>query len=147
MEKTGPKRLNHKEMGERSEVIIAARLVSVGYIVLKPLGENHRYDLVIEDADRKFWRVQCKTAWISKDQQTIRFNSCSNHYAYTWQKDTMTKRHYRGEVEYFAVYNPDLEKVYFVPVDDVGITQVTLRLTPPKNNQLQKVNMAKDYEL
>jgi hypothetical protein len=49
-------------MGERSEAIIIGRLGYSGYTVLKPYGENQRYDLVIEDADRHFWRVQCKTA-------------------------------------------------------------------------------------
>ncbi len=81
-----PERFNHKEMGERSEAVVIGRLVYAGYTVLKPYGENQRYDLVIEDADRRFWRVQCKTAWLSKDQKTIHFNTCSNHYAYTWQK-------------------------------------------------------------
>jgi hypothetical protein len=37
-----PKRLNHKEMGERSEAIIIGRLVYAGYTVLKPYGENQR---------------------------------------------------------------------------------------------------------
>jgi PD-(D/E)XK endonuclease len=142
-----PKRLNHKEMGERSEAIIIGRLVHAGYTVLKPFGENQRYDLVIEDADRNFWRVQCKTAWSSKDQKTIKFATCSNHYAYTWQKNTMTRRHYRGEVEYFAVYSPDLDKVYLIPVDHVGTTQAILRRVPAKNNQQQGVRMAQDYEL
>jgi PD-(D/E)XK endonuclease len=142
-----PKRLNHKEMGERSEAIIIGRLVYSGYTVLKPYGENQRYDLVIEDADRKFWRVQCKTAWLSKDQTTIIFNPCSNHYAYTWQKNTMTRRHYRGEVEYFAVYSPDLDKVYFIPIDQVGTTQANLRLTATKNKQEKNIRWASDYEL
>ncbi len=60
-----PKLFNHKEMGERSEAIIMRRLAHAGYTVLKPLGENQRYDLIIEDAERKFWRVQCKTAWLN----------------------------------------------------------------------------------
>jgi hypothetical protein len=58
----GPKQ-DSKSTGERSEAIIMGRLVATGYTVLMPFGENKRYDLVIEDADRQFWRVQCKTAW------------------------------------------------------------------------------------
>ena len=143
----GPKRLNHKEMGERSEAIIIGRLVYSGYTVLKPYGENQRYDLVIEDADRQFWRVQCKTAWFSKDQKTLIFNPCSNHYAYAWQKNTMTRRHYQGDVEYFAVYSPDTDKVFLIPIDHVGTTQANLRLFPTVNNQEKNVRWAKDYEL
>ena len=59
----GPKQ-NNKTKGERSEAIIIAKLLEVGYGVLTPFGDNRRYDLVIEDADGKFWRVQCKTGWM-----------------------------------------------------------------------------------
>ena len=147
MEQGIPRKFNHKEMGERSEAIIIGRLVYSGYTVLKPYGENQRYDLVIEDADRNFWRVQCKTAWLSKDRNSVLFNACSNHYAYTWQKETMTRRHYRGDVEYFAVYSPDIDKVYFIPVNNVGISTVSLRLVPTKNNQQHGVRQAQDYEI
>jgi len=142
-----PKRFNHKEMGERSEAIIIGRLVYAGYTVLKPYGENQRYDLVIEDAERQFWRVQCKTAWLSKDQKTMLFNACSNHYAYIWQKSTMTRRHYRGEVEYFAIYSPDIDKVYLIPTEQVGTSQGSLRLVPTANNQEKHIHWAKDYEV
>ena len=70
----GPKR-DSKSVGERSEAIIMSRLLQVGYMVLTPFGESSRYDLVIEDADGGFWRVQCKTAWLSGDCTYIRFNT------------------------------------------------------------------------
>ncbi len=59
----GP-RQNNKTIGELSEAIIIAKLIEVGYSVLTPFGDNRRYDLVIEDADGQFWRVQCKTGWV-----------------------------------------------------------------------------------
>ncbi len=55
----GP-RQNDKTIGERSEAIIMAKLLEVGYGVLMPFGDNRRYDLVIEDADEQFWRVQIR---------------------------------------------------------------------------------------
>ncbi len=30
-------------------------------VSMKNIGGSERYDLVIEDADGQFWRVQCKT--------------------------------------------------------------------------------------
>lgn len=76
------------------------------------------------------------------------FNPCSNHYAaYTWQKNTMTRKHYRGDVEYCAVYSPHLDKVSLIPVDHVGISQATLRLEPTANKQEKNTHWAKDYEL
>jgi hypothetical protein len=90
----GPKK-DSKSVGERSEAIIMARLLAVGYMVLTPFGESARYDLVIEDADGKFWRVQCKTGWLSEDKATINFNTASNHYHYKGGKTTNA----RGTIE------------------------------------------------
>jgi hypothetical protein len=59
----GPKRHTQKT-GDISEAAVITRLLRCGYIVLTPYGQNHRYDLVIEDADGKFWRVQVKTGWL-----------------------------------------------------------------------------------
>jgi len=59
----------------------------------------------------------------------------------------MTRRHYRGEVEYFAVYSPDLDKVYLVPIEHIATTQATLRLVPAKNNNQYGIRMAQDYQL
>lgn len=50
-----------KNTGDKSEACIIAKLMQVGYAVLIPFGGSERYDLVIEDADGQFWRVQCKT--------------------------------------------------------------------------------------
>jgi hypothetical protein len=142
----GPKK-DSKSVGERSEAIIMARLLSVGYMVLTPFGESARYDLVIEDADKQFWRVQCKTGWLDQDASVITFNTSSNHYHYKGGRTTNARRNYRGQVEYFAVYSPDLDKVYLIPVDHVGATQGMLRLQPTANNQKKGVKWAKDYEL
>lgn len=75
------------------------------------------------------------------------FSTYSNHYAYTWQKNTMTRRHYRGEVEYFAVYSPELDKVYLIPIDHVGINPAKLRLAPTANKQEKNIRWAEDYEV
>src|SRR5258708_24323029 len=79
----GPKR-HSKSIGEYSEVVIAERLLKAGYNVLTPYGDSLRYDLVIEDADGKFWRVQCKTAWMDKrtGDEVVKFATSSSHYHY-----------------------------------------------------------------
>lgn len=148
MELFGPKRHSDRT-GDVSEATIIACLLQPGYVVLTPYGKQHRYDLVIEDADGQFWRIQCKTAWAEQDGASIEFNAASSHYSYvnSKSKGIHKRQNYRGQVEYFAVYCEALEKVYLVPVDDVGITQVRLRLTPTKNKQEKNVRWAKGYEL
>ena len=142
----GPKR-DSKSVGERSEAIIMSRLLQVGYMVLTPFGESSRYDLVIDDADGGFWRVQCKTAWLSEDGTYIRFNTASNHYHYKGGRTTNARRHYRGQIEYFAVFSPDTDKVYLIPVDHVGTTQAHLRLVETTAKDQHGIRMATDYEL
>jgi PD-(D/E)XK nuclease superfamily protein len=53
---------NNKTTGEQSEAIIMAKFLEVGYGLLMPFGDNRRYDLVIEDTDGIFYRIQCKAA-------------------------------------------------------------------------------------
>ena len=144
----GPKRHTDR-IGDVSEAAIATRLLQAGYVVLTPYGKQHRYDLVIEDADGRFWRIQCKTAWVVQDGSSIQFNVASSHYSYVDSKSmgVHKRQNYRGQVEYFAVYCEALDKVYLIPVDDVGIAHTRLRLMPTKNKQEKNVRWAKDYEL
>ncbi|MGI9059299.1 MAG: group I intron-associated PD-(D/E)XK endonuclease [Ktedonobacteraceae bacterium] len=130
--------------GDLSEIIITARLIEAGYSVLTPYGKNHRYDLVIEDADAQFWRIQCKTGWTDENKSVIKFATASSYNHTAKQKGW---RNYRGQIDYFAVYCAETKGVYLLPVNDVGMTQANLRLIASGNNQEKGVRWAKDYEL
>jgi len=130
-------------IGEISEAAIITRFLQLGYVVLTPYGGNQRYDLVIEDADGRFWRIQCKTGRIDADSTAIRFNTAIRNVT----GKNKQSRNYRGQCDYFAVYCADLGQVYLVPVDQVGRTRAHLRVEPTKNNQEKNVRWAKDYEL
>ena len=142
----GPKQ-NNKTIGERSEAIIMAKLLEVGYGVLTPFGDNRRYDLVIEDADGNFYRIQCKTGWVENNGAYIQFKTASSYYHTKAGRTSHGRKDYRGQVDYFAVYCPEIRKVYFVPVDHVGTASASLRLLPTANKQEKNVRWAKDYEL
>lgn len=131
---------NTKEIGERTEAIILASLIKAGFVVLTPFGDNQRYDLVI-DYEGEFFRIQCKTGRMKNN--IIRFSACSVTRAN--KASGASRKDYRGQIEAFGVYCPDNDKIYFVPVGDVGV-EGNLRLTPPKNNQVSKVKMASSYE-
>jgi len=47
----------------------------------------------------------------------------------------------------FGVYCSELNKVYLVPVMDVGTTQASLRLEAPKNGQVKGIRLASEYEI
>ncbi len=130
-------------VGEISEAAIITRFLQLGYVVLTPYGGNQRYDLVIEDADGHFWRIQCKTGRIDEGNTAIRFNTAIRNVT----GKNKQSRNYRGQCDYFAVYNEVLNKIYLVPVDQVGTTSAALRLKPAKNNQEKNTLWAKDCEL
>jgi len=130
----------HKlDKGSLSEAKILAALMVAGYQVSIPWSQNSRYDLVA-DKDETLYRIQCKTAWLTKDKTRLKFHTCSCNA-------TITQKSYQGQIELFAVYSPDLDKVYLMSVDDVGATGCALRLKPTQNNQAKRVRYATDYEL
>ena len=136
---------NPKAVGERSEAIILARLIEVGYNILTPFGDNQRYDLLIEDVDEKFWRVQCKTG--RSNGEYIEFAPASLYYHTRAGRTTHGSKDYHGQIDYFAVYCPETRGVYLIPVDHAGVSQMNLRLTPTANKQKKGVRWAKDYEI
>jgi hypothetical protein len=121
--------------GDISETA-TVRLPQCGYVVLTPYGNNHPYDLVIEDADGQLWCIQSKTSWIDEESTVIKFATASSYNHTAKQKGW---RHYRGQADYFAAYVEQPDKVYLVPLDSVGVTPAMLRPTPTKDKQERKV--------
>ncbi len=139
----GKSKRDANSIGDISESAIITRFLQLGYVVLTPYGGNQRYDLVIEDTDGQFWRVQCKTARIEDNGAVIKFDTANHNFALKNKQ----WRHYRGQCDYFAAYCEEINKVYLIPVDQVGTNKANLRLTPTKNKQEKNVRWAKDYEL
>ena len=132
-------RVEGSAVGDRTELTIISKLVDVGYNVLKPVNSALRYDLVIEDADGKFWRVQCKTGRYKNG--VVEFNSTGFY-------STSAHRSYVGDVDYFAVYCDALKKTYLVPVSHVPVGHGKLRVDAVKYMPSNRKNhWAQDYEL
>ena len=65
-----------KAIGDMSELEAARALARAGYLVSKPLGDSHRYDLIIDDGT-VLSRVQVKTGRLRKG--AIIFACFSSH--------------------------------------------------------------------
>jgi hypothetical protein len=126
------------EKGNLTEARILAAFVAAGYLVSVPFGAGHKYDFVVDDSTHLF-RVQCKTGRVKNN--VLLFN------AYSQSGNGAVKMSYRGLADLFAVLNPADDKVYLVPVDEVGVTDVSLRLAPTLNKQEQGVRWAELYLL
>ena len=118
-------------------------LHEAGLSTLVPFGENTRFDLAIDEGHR-LARVQCKTGRLRKGAVRFATCSCYGHHA----RPSESRRDYQGQVDYFAVYCPDLERVYLIPIEDLAVrAQGALRVDPPRNNQRRGIRLAADYEI
>ena len=131
--------LNPTSKGKASEAVILAALVKLGKSVLIPWGEE-RYDLAL-DEDGKLVRIQCKTGH-------LRDGCVCFKTSITDARRPLGDGGYAGQIDAFAVYCPQIERVYLVPINDVGTTiGARLRLEPAKNGQTWNVRWARDFEL
>ena len=114
-----------------------------GWAVLVPFGENTRYDLVVDRAGQ-LTRVQCKTGRLRAG--AVIFNVCSTYGHHPNPK--VVRRNYVGQVDEFAVFCPETQAVYSIPVEDLPTgNRGSLRVDFPRNNQLKGVRFACAYEI
>ena len=131
--------MNPNTKGSLGEYSVIKHLLLESIPVYKSVCDNSRVDLIAEVKDRLV-RVQVK-ATSSKDGKAILHlvKKCLNSkYNYVYEK---------GDVDVFALYVDDLDKVFFVASDEAleKRTGITLRLARPKNNQTKNINLAEDY--
>jgi hypothetical protein len=130
-----------KSAGDRSEIKIMCALVGAGYVVLTPVvGENHRYDLVIDDGTMLL-KVQVKTGRLRAG--AVEFNCYSSHAHHGGP----SCRTYAGQVDCFGVYCPQLDTTYLVPIGALATFHGSLRVAPTKNGQDKHVRWADEYRI
>jgi PD-(D/E)XK endonuclease len=128
--------------GAIAELAIAKAALMCQIDVYRPVQEGGRYDLLF-DFGHRIDRVQCKWAPLHEGVVVIR--------AYSTRRtaDGLRRRPYApGEIDAIAAYCPDLDRCFYLPVDDLGTrVQVFLRVGPSRNNQSCGVNWADDFDL
>src|SRR6266568_4776740 len=139
----GKSKRDTNSIGDISESAIITRFLQLGYTVLMVHGGNQRYDLVIEDREGQFWRMQCKTGWINEARAILQFSTANSNVT----RKNRQLRHYRSQCDYFAVHNEVLNKVYLIAVDQVAIGVASLCLSSSENNRNKDKLCARDYEL
>jgi Holliday junction resolvase-like predicted endonuclease len=130
-----------KQKGDLAELMVAADLRRRGYRIAFPYGEDCDYDLIVE-RHGNLERVQVKYATSDGAIVTVR---CRSH-SLTNGRIRATKHYTAKTVDWIAVWEPTRATAYYVPssVFD-GYGELTLRLTPARNNQLQGVRDAQDF--
>ena len=132
-----------KDVGDRSTLAIISVFRELGCGIYLPFGENTRCDLILERTGR-LDRVQCKTGRLRQGAIVFAVCSCYGHH----RNPLTARRDYNGQIDLFAVYCPETGGVYLIPIEDVPTKSTAyLRVDPPKNNQLDRIRFAADYEI
>jgi len=129
---------NSKSVGDETEVAALHELVSHGYRVSVPFGDNDKYDLVVDDSGT-LYRVQCKTAWKNKPD-TIRFNTHSQ----TTRDGEYHETTYEDEIDAFFVRYPETETFYWIPVREATTQKMELRFEAEIDHP--SINWASGFE-
>lgn len=133
--------LTTDQKGSIAEWAIALAASRLQIDVYKPMNDGTRCDLIF-DLDGRLWRIQCK--WATKHGDVVRVPCLSCRRTAVGY----SRRLYSAdEIDAFAAYCDQLNRCYFLPMDEFeGRNAIQLRLSPPRNGQRAGINWAEPYE-
>ena len=134
--------LNTKAKGDLAELKVAGDLLTRGYRIAFPYGEDWDFDLILY-RDRRFERVQVKHSASSENVLVVK---CTSH-SLTNGKVRRTKQYTAEIVDWIAVYDSTTDRCFYIPASELGAGRsvLHLRLGPARNNQMAKIRNADDY--
>ncbi len=126
-----------KSKGDLGQAMIVADALKRGYKVALPLGEDWKFDIIIQKRN-KLLRVQCKYATAKNHVIKVR---CETHDGRHYYKYTSK------DLDYLAIYDKVTDKCYYVANNLItnGRSSISLRIEEPKNRQKKKILFASDF--
>lgn len=132
--------MNSKRIGNIGEAKVLAKFVELGIPVYLPFGDNEKADLIAE-FNNKLNKIQIKTS-IKAENGTMVFDLTSS----TQHRKKGQKHLYNdNEIDYFACYNIQRDKIFLMNIKDITTSIVIVRYEYPKNNQISKCHFEKDF--
>ncbi len=134
--------LNLKGKGDLAELKVATDLVSRGYKVALPFGEDWDYDLIV-CRGASLERVQVKH---SRSDGAVLVVRCRSH-SLTNGKVRTIKRYTSKIIDWLAVWDAATDRCFYVPAEQLGDGRATLnlRLQAARNGQQRLTRPAEDY--
>ena len=131
-----------KKKGDLAELKIATDLLERGYGIAIPFGEDCDFDLIAY-RDDELHRVQVKHACSDGAVVPVRCDSAS----LTNGKVRKRKRYTARTIDWISVWDATTDACFYVPAVELGNgrRQISLRLSPSKNNQMLGVRDAEQY--
>src|SRR5262249_21001545 len=102
-------KIKTNDKGNVSESKILSAFVDAGFLVSIPFGNGAPYDLIVETGD-KILKVQVKTGRLRGGCVLFAAQRINGHHG------TRRFKYEDGEFDLFAVYCPDNNQIYFVPM-------------------------------
>jgi PD-(D/E)XK endonuclease len=127
------------QKGAIAETAIALAAIKLGIGVFRPYGDE-RYDLIL-DCRPRLWRVQCK--WARRYGDVVIVRCYSSRRA---RSGLLRRKYTADEIDAFAAYCQELDRCFFLPIEDCPQNEVRLRIGPTKNNQKLGVTWADDFD-
>lgn len=132
--------MNSKRIGNIVEAKVLAKFVEMGIPIYIPFGDDEKADLIAE-FDGKLNKIQVKTSIKSKNGCSI-FDLTSS----TAHRTNGERRKYlNSEIDYFALYSLDRDKIYLMKVPDNPMSAITIRFEDTKSGMKSRVNYESDF--
>lgn len=134
--------LNTVSIGDIGESVAIMKFIKNGFTVSKPLSNNSRYDLIVEK-NNILYKVQVKTTQNIKDEVKMDFALKTTNYSKgEWKSTGYTS----NEIDLFFLYCIENDWCGLYIVNEDIPKNITVRLKPPKNNQIKGINLAENLE-
>lgn len=132
---------NTKDVGIFTELKVLTKLVSMGFIVSQPYGDNAPYDFIV-DIGIKLIKIQVKTAQDKKDGSiTIPLCKREGH-----QRKKRKSYHYLN-VDAVISYSRKYDEYYYIDVEKRTTSDITLRPFSKIKRKIKTINIAEDFIL
>lgn len=132
--------MNSKRIGNIGEAKVLAKFVEMGIPIYIPFGDDEKADLIAE-FDGKLNKIQVKTSIKSKNGCSV-FDLTSS----TAHRTNGERRKYlNSEIDYFALYSLDRDKIYLMKVPDNPMSAITIRFEDTKSGMKSRVNYESDF--
>ena len=115
-----------KIKGLETELLCQAYLTSLGYNISIPIGEDCRYDIIL-DIKRELLKIQVKTCQLKKNGISIKTVSVT-----TSGKENITHKYTKEEIDYFATYYNN--QCFLIPIEECFGSSRTLSFSKKKTN-------------
>lgn len=129
---------NTQLKGRTTEMEVVVAFLKKGFNIAEPYVSD-RYDF-IADVNGNLFKIQVKTS--TKNDDKITFATKNVHIN---TQGTTYKNYKSDNIDFFATtYNGEC---YLVPVNECGVSNCSLRITPTKNGRSEGIKFLQDYTL